>query len=119
MSRRSSRATLRDCPGIPQMKHIGKALALAMTMAKFTANAEAQDDVARAWAAGCLSCHQPSTRALPALAGQSRDVLIEKLRAFRDGAKTGTVMPQIAKGYTDAQIDAIARWFSGQPAVRP
>jgi cytochrome c553 len=28
------------------------------------------------------------------------------------GALAGTVMPQLAKGYTDAELDAIARYFA-------
>jgi sulfide dehydrogenase cytochrome subunit len=34
------------------------------------------------------------------------------MRAFRDGQRPATVMHQIAKGYTDAQIDVLAAWFS-------
>ena len=36
------------------------------------------------------------------------------MRAFRDGQRPATVMHQIAKGYTDPQIDAIAAWFAAQ-----
>ena len=36
------------------------------------------------------------------------------MRAFRDGKRPATVMHQIAKGYTDAQIDAMAAWFAAQ-----
>jgi cytochrome c553 len=36
------------------------------------------------------------------------------MRAFRDGSRPATVMHQIAKGYTDAQIDAMAAWFAAQ-----
>ncbi len=38
------------------------------------------------------------------------------MQDFRSGARNGTVMPQLAKGYTDAQIDAMAAWFAAQPA---
>jgi cytochrome c553 len=37
------------------------------------------------------------------------------MRAFRDGKRPATVMHQIAKGYTDTQIDAIAAWYAAQP----
>jgi cytochrome c553 len=67
---------------------------------------------AREWAAGCLGCHQPVGGTIPRLHGQSRDELAAKFRAYRDGRQPGTVMPQLAKGYTDAQIDAIAAWLS-------
>jgi cytochrome c553 len=36
------------------------------------------------------------------------------MRAFRDGKRPATIMHQIAKGYTDAQIDAVAEHFARQ-----
>ena len=33
---------------------------------------------------------------------------------FKNGKRSGTVMPQIAKGYSDAQILAMAAWFADQ-----
>jgi len=74
--------------------------------------AASRDHHAREWAAGCLGCHQPAGGTIPLLHGQSREALAAKFRAYRDGLQSGTVMPQLAKGYTDAQIDAIAEWFA-------
>jgi cytochrome subunit of sulfide dehydrogenase len=79
--------------------------------------ASAAVDAARALAAGCLSCHQPGGSAQPSLAGRPRAELIEQLQTFRSGARAGTVMPQIAKGYTDADIEAIAGYFASTPRV--
>lgn len=85
----------------------------ALFVAFGAAFAAASDDrPAREWAAGCLGCHQPVGGTIPRLHGQSRDELAAKFRAYRDGRQPGTVMPQLAKGYTDAQIDAIAAWLS-------
>jgi cytochrome c553 len=36
------------------------------------------------------------------------------MKAFRDGKRTATVMHQIAKGYSDVQIDQLAAWFAAQ-----
>ena len=72
----------------------------------------AAENTARDWAAGCLSCHSGSGTVLPTLHGQPRDALISKLRAFREGTQPGTVMPQLARGYSDAQLEAIAGWFA-------
>jgi cytochrome c553 len=36
------------------------------------------------------------------------------MKAFRDGTRPATVMHQLAKGYSEAQIDAIAEYFSAQ-----
>jgi cytochrome c553 len=80
------------------------------------AHAEGQD--VRALAAGCTSCHQPALQVPPPLAGEPRQALIAKLRGFRDGTRAGTVMPQIAKGYTSAELDALATHFARQRPIR-
>jgi len=72
----------------------------------------------RALAAGCASCHQPALQAPPPLGGQPFGELVSKMREFRNGTRSGTVMPQLAKGYTEAQTETIARYFSTQPAPR-
>lgn len=78
--------------------------------------AAAQD--ARQLAAPCAICHgtggQPVTKEVTQLAGMPRDKIATEFRAFRDGKRPATVMHQLAKGYSDAQIDAIAGWFSAQ-----
>jgi cytochrome subunit of sulfide dehydrogenase len=87
---------------------------VAVACVIFARAACAQEQDARALAAGCASCHQPTERMPPSLAGQSRSELLEKLRAFRDGTRSGTVMPQLARGYTPAQLEAVARYFAAQ-----
>ena len=80
--------------------------------------AAAQDLQGRNLAAGCAICHGTEghavTRDVVSLAGQSRDHLARQLRDFRDGKRPATVMHQIAKGYSDPQIDALAAWFAAQ-----
>jgi cytochrome c553 len=46
--------------------------------------------------------------------GPTDDHWADAVQAFRDGKRPATVMHQISKGYTDAQIDAIAGWFAAQ-----
>jgi cytochrome c553 len=81
-----------------------------------TAGAQSGDTTqARYIAANCANCHGTSGKssgAMPSLAGQSKVYLVEQMRAFRDGKRTATIMHQIAKGYTEAQIDAVADHFS-------
>jgi sulfide dehydrogenase cytochrome subunit len=36
------------------------------------------------------------------------------MRAFRSGQRSATVMDRIAKGFSDAEIDAIAEWYQAQ-----
>ncbi len=70
-------------------------------------------------AANCANCHGTQGRsagAMPSLAGQKKEYLIDAMRAYRDGKRMATVMHQLAKGYTDAQIDLIAEYFAKQPA---
>jgi cytochrome c553 len=90
------------------------ALALA------AAPAAAQDTAGRNLAAPCAICHGTEGRSatkdgpLIPLAGLPRDHIASQMRAFRDGKRPATVMHQIAKGYTDQQIDAMAGWFAAQ-----
>ena len=80
--------------------------------------AQAQDASARSLAAACAICHGTDGRAVTKdvvpLAGLARDHIASQMRAFRDGQRPATVMHQIAKGYTDQQIDAMASWFAAQ-----
>ena len=79
----------------------------------------AQDSAARNLASACAICHgtqgkpAPNAPLIP-LAGLPRDHIATQMRAFRDGKRPATVMHQIAKGYTDPQIDALATWFAAQ-----
>lgn len=60
----------------------------------------------------CSGCHGPgghSPGAIPSLSGRSAEALAELMRGFRDGKRPATVMDRIAKGYSDAEIDAVAR----------
>ena len=75
----------------------------------------------RAMAATCASCH--GTGGLPvagssvaALAGRARNDVVEVMAQFRDGKRPATVMHQIAKGYSDAEVAALADYFSKQTA---
>lgn len=53
------------------------------------------------------------------LAGVAKVDFVRRMRGFRDGVQDANVMQQIAKGYTDEQIDALAEFFSGQGGARP
>ena len=73
---------------------------------------------ARSMAANCAACHGTNGRPTPgssnaALAG--RDDIADVMKAFKDGKREATIMHQIAKGYSDAEISALADHFSRQP----
>jgi cytochrome c553 len=81
--------------------------------------ASAQDTAGRNLAAACAICHgtngsPPSGTVLAPLAGLPKDHIAAQMKAFRDGKRPATVMHQIAKGYTDAQIDQMAAWYAAQ-----
>lgn len=76
---------------------------------------------ARSLAATCAACHGTDGRAaagaaLPGLAGMPATYLVEQMKSFKSGARPGTVMPQLAKGYADAQIEQLGAWFAQAPA---
>jgi sulfide dehydrogenase cytochrome subunit len=76
-------------------------------------------DAGRDIAAGCASCHGTdgkSNGAIPGLAGRDKAAIVQQVRDFRDGKRPSTVMQQLAKGYTDAQIEAAAAYFAAQKA---
>lgn len=82
--------------------------------------AQAQDAVlARSLAATCANCHGTNGQArgdMKPLAGVSAERIKATLADFKSGAQPATVMHQIAKGYSDAQIALIAGFFAAQTA---
>jgi cytochrome c553 len=70
-----------------------------------------------AGAAACTGCHPASTRVtspVPRLAGLDQAAIVRAMQDFRAGARAATVMDRIAKGFTDAEIQAIAAWYAAQ-----
>jgi cytochrome c553 len=96
---------------------MGRTIVLAAALAAaFSAHSQ---ENGRNLAAGCAICHGTQGKLAPnapltALAGLPQDHIATQMRAFRDGKRPATVMHQIAKGYTDAQIDAMAAWYAAQ-----
>ena len=98
---------------------------LAATLASgavFALSALAQGvdpNLGRNLAAACANCHGTngvSVQGMPSLAGQQRAYLVQQMQDFRAGKRPATIMHQIAKGYTDEQIEALAAYFSAQKA---
>jgi cytochrome c553 len=77
----------------------------------------AHADVGAEIAASCAACHGTDGRsrgAVPPLAGRDAKEIARAMREFRDGARSATIMQQIARGYTEAEIEAAAAYFAGQ-----
>jgi cytochrome c553 len=83
--------------------------------------ARAEDALlARNLAAVCANCHGTNGHArgdlIKPLAGVPADRIVAAMTGYRSGALPATVMHQIAKGFNDEQIKAIAAYYAAQPA---
>jgi cytochrome c553 len=89
---------------------------LAAALAAAPVAAQAKNEAAQ-WASTCAMCHGTTGHSVggnESLAGMPKDELVRKFKEFQSGAKPATVMHQISKGYTDAQIEQIAAYFAAQ-----
>jgi cytochrome c553 len=72
----------------------------------------------RGWAASCAACHGTDGHAQPgtiALAGVPQELTVQKMLDYKAGrVPAATIMHQLAKGYSDEQIVAIAAYFAAQ-----
>lgn len=78
-------------------------------------------DLGRDLAASCAMCHGTDGRSAgitESLAGRPKDQIVATVKLFREGKKPATIMNQISKGYTDAQVEAIAAFFAAQQSVK-
>ena len=93
---------------------------LAAVLAAVTVPALAQapdPNLGRNLAATCANCHGTNGHAqgaVASLAGLPKADIVEKMNAFRDGKRPATIMHQLAKGYTPAQVELMAEWFAAQ-----
>ncbi|MES9991825.1 MAG: hypothetical protein ABW098_07720 [Candidatus Thiodiazotropha sp.] len=67
----------------------------------------------------CFPCHGPQGQsgspAIPSLAGLPRDYLIDVMGAYRHGGRFSTVMGRLVAAYDQADLAAMADYFSDQP----
>ncbi|TVR05901.1 MAG: cytochrome C [Salinarimonadaceae bacterium] len=92
------------------------ALAAILLATPFAAPAFAQSAPAPLIAQGCAGCHGQAGEGIvgasPPIAGYGRDAMIASFSAFAANERPGTIMNRIARGYTDAEIAALADYFS-------
>ena len=93
------------------------AIAATLFLVAIEASAQARN-AGRDIAAGCTSCHAQNIALgkIPPLAGLGKAELVARLVEFKSGRRAGTVMPQLAKGYSDEQIELVATWLSSEEA---
>jgi cytochrome subunit of sulfide dehydrogenase len=86
--------------------------------AAFAADVAPYANLGRDIAANCANCHgtdgRSASSAIPSLVGQDAQAIVQRMKDFRDGRRPATVMQQLSKGYTDAQIEAAAAYFAAQ-----
>lgn len=88
---------------------------LALAMATAAAAPALASGPAPLAAEACTGCHGAEGRGVTggaAIAGRDKAELVAILTAFRANERPGTIMGRIARGYTDAEIAAIADHFS-------
>ncbi len=73
----------------------------------------------RSMGASCAMCHGTNGKPAPGssvtgLAGRPAAELVGLMNQFKAGSRPATIMHQIAKGYGDAEIAAMADYFSKQ-----
>jgi len=92
----------------------------ALCLLAFASASHAADPyLARNLAATCANCHGTNGNAvkssgMDALAGMEKAKILQKLADYKSGDKPASIMHQISKGYTEAQLDLIAGYFAAQ-----
>ena len=62
----------------------------------------------------CYSCHGTDGRSpgsIPSLTGKNAEQALLMLKEFKSGRLSSTVMTRHAKGYTDAELEALANYI--------
>ena len=82
--------------------------------------AESQALRVKSLAATCAQCHGTAGHTVddadvPGLVGLQASYIVAQMKAFRSGTRTATVMQQLAKGFSEAQVEQIAAYFAAQP----
>lgn len=70
----------------------------------------------QALAFNCRNCHadNPPEHGVPGLSMLSKNDIRHSLLDFKSGKKPATIMQRLAKGYSDAELNAVAD-FLGKP----
>jgi cytochrome c553 len=93
--------------------------AVIAALVALAAGSAVADPATALLAGGCANCHGPGGRSpgsIPGIAGVPAAVLEAQLLAFRGDQIPGTtVMNRIAKGFSEAELKALAAWYAAQP----
>ena len=95
-------------------------IALSAIITPATAFSQSKDELnVASLSATCAACHGTLGKAtagsqVVSLAGLSKDYIVTQMTAFKNGTRPATVMHQLSKGYSEAQIAQIATYFAAQ-----
>lgn len=112
-----------DAPMMNKQMKIRLATVLVAGLSAFaatTASAQSKDELyVASVSATCATCHgtkgaATNGSAVVSLAGMPAANIILQMKAFKDGSRPATVMHQLSKGYSDAQVAMIANYFAAQ-----
>jgi sulfide dehydrogenase cytochrome subunit len=67
--------------------------------------------------AGCHGTDGRSTGTIPGIAGKSAEHIERAMLDFKAGKRPSTVMGRHAKGYSDAEIKLIAKYFASKKSA--
>ncbi len=99
------------------MKYSVFGMFVAITLVFAHEGTRADDMRGRDLATTCSGCHGTygrSASGMPTIAGLDQAYIVKQMNDFKSGARSATVMQQIAKGFNDEQIAALAAYFSVQ-----
>jgi cytochrome c553 len=70
-------------------------------------------------ASSCSGCHAAAAltaapTSVSPLAGRKAAAFVAAMRAFKESGSAGTVMPRIARGFSESEIEAMASWFEAE-----
>jgi cytochrome c553 len=102
-----------------RLRLVAVALAVLAVVAVSRAASAQSPSSGRTLVATCANCHGTKAQdagAIPSIAGRPREVIAGQLRRFRAGAPEATLMHQLAKAYTDEEIEMLAAHFASRRA---
>ena len=85
-----------------------------VTAAQAQANDSEFSSVATLAEGACNSCHRPGVPFMPMIAGLPEPYLKAVMQQHRDGTRHSLVMGDLLKGYSNANIDTLAKYYSNQ-----
>ncbi|MCE4224227.1 cytochrome C [Methylobacterium sp. C25] len=72
-----------------------------------------------AGASSCSGCHAAGSTEMPALESFTVSEIETAMGAYRSGARGGTIMPRIAKGFSSSEAHAIAAFLGRDRKIAP